>query len=488
MSQSAPPSRTAAAPPAPVIADPGATARPRLRGNLGTASIVFIVVAAASPLGVIGGPVPLGIAGGNGIGFPFAYVVATAVLLLFAVGFTQMTGFVRTAGAFYSYVARGLGQGAGLGAAFVALMAYLALAAGVYGLIGPGITALVVAYGGPEIPWWLGAAAAFAAAGVLGFRNIEISGKVLAILLLAEVAIVLVLDAVVVFSGGGPEGFSTGIITPAQIVSGAPGVGILFAILSFVGFEATAVFRDEARDPERTIPRATYISLIGIGVFYAVSAWLLIGAIGDSRAVRVATETPGTLLQDTTVSYLGAAGGHVIQLLFVTSLFACILSFHNIATRYLFQLGARGVLGARLGRVHPRHLAPSAASLAVSVITGALVLLAVVAGLDPVAELYTWLGGISSVGVVLLLVATSTAVLVFFTRTQGGGSTWKRRIAPALGLAGLLGFLAIIITNLPALVGEEGYGPLSIGVLALLLGAFTAGPLVASRHHRLSLD
>ncbi|MDI3329744.1 MAG: APC family permease [Micrococcus sp.] len=464
------------------------TARPRLRGNLGTASIVFIVVAAASPLGVIGGPVPLGIAAGNGVGFPFAYVVATAVLLLFAVGFTQMTGFVQTAGAFYSYVARGLGQGAGLGAAFVALLAYLALAAGVYGLIGPAITSLVTAYGGQEIPWWLGAAAAFAAAGVLGFRNIEISGKVLAILLLAEVAIVMVLDAVVVFSGGGPEGFSTGIMTPAQIVSGAPGIGILFAILSFVGFEATAVFRDEARDPEQTIPRATYISLIGIGVFYAVSAWLLISAVGDSRAVQEATKAPGSLLQDTTVLYLGAAGGHVIQLLFVTSLFACILSFHNIATRYLFQLGARGVLGSSLGRVHAKHLAPSTASLAVSLITGALILLSVVMALDPVAELYTWLGGISSVGVVLLLVATSTAVLVFFTKTQRGGSVWKRRLAPALGLAGLLGFLAIIIANLPSLVGETTFGPLSIGVLALLLGAFAAGPLAAERRPGLALD
>ena len=31
-----------------------------LRGNLGVASIVFMVVAAAAPLGVIGGVVPLG--------------------------------------------------------------------------------------------------------------------------------------------------------------------------------------------------------------------------------------------------------------------------------------------------------------------------------------------------------------------------------------------------------------------------------------------
>jgi hypothetical protein len=65
--------------------DPPGPAR-RLRGNLGAASIVFMVVAAAAPLGVIGGVVPLGIAAGNGAGFPATFVVSTVILLLFAVG------------------------------------------------------------------------------------------------------------------------------------------------------------------------------------------------------------------------------------------------------------------------------------------------------------------------------------------------------------------------------------------------------------------
>ena len=145
-----------AAAPAPTPRNP----RPRLRGNLGVASIVFIVVAAASPLGVIGGPVPLGIAFGNGAGFPFSFVIATVVLLLFSVGFTQMTRFVPTAGAFYSYVSKGMGRGFGLGAAFVALLAYLALEAGVFGLFGPGLAELVKSYGGPELPWWVWALSA----------------------------------------------------------------------------------------------------------------------------------------------------------------------------------------------------------------------------------------------------------------------------------------------------------------------------------------
>ncbi|MFF5792276.1 APC family permease [Paeniglutamicibacter sp. NPDC012692] len=465
-----------------------ATARPRLRGNLGVASIVFIVVAAASPLGVIGGPVPLGIAFGNGAGFPFSFVIATVVLLLFSVGFTQMTRFVPTAGAFYSYVSKGLGRGFGLGAAFVALLAYLALEAGVFGLFGPGLAELVKSYGGPDLPWWAWAAIGFIAVTALGYRNIALSGKLLAVLLIAEVAIVLVLDAVVVFSGGGPEGFATGIVTPSEIVSGAPGMGILFAILSFVGFEATAVFRDEARDPDRTIPRATYISLISIGVFYTVSSWVLISANGESGIVANATENPGTILQTTTQAYLGAAGGHIVQLLFVTSLFACILSFHNIASRYLFQMGARGVLPAPLGSAHRVHGAPSVASLVASGTVAVLVIAAAVLGLDPIAQFYTWLGGISSVGVVLLLALTSVAVLVFFGSKERGGAPWPRLVAPGLGLVGLLAFLAIILVNLPALVGETGYGPFSAGVLVLLAAALLAGPIVAARKRTVVLD
>ncbi len=60
----------------------------QLRGNLGVASIVFMVVAAAAPLGVIGGVVPLGIASGNGAGFPATFIISTVILLFFAVGFT----------------------------------------------------------------------------------------------------------------------------------------------------------------------------------------------------------------------------------------------------------------------------------------------------------------------------------------------------------------------------------------------------------------
>ena len=450
----------------------------QLRGNLGVASIVFMVVAAAAPLGVIGGVVPLGIASGNGTGFPATFIAATVVLLLFAVGFTAMTPYVDEAGAFFSYVRQSLGLPTGIGIAFVALVSYVALEAGVYGLLGPAGAGVVELAGGPTLPWWLFAVAAFVVTTYLGYRNIELSSRVLGVLLTAEIVIVLVLDAVIV-ANGGDRGLSSGIVNPSAIFSGSLGIGLLFAIISYVGFEATAIFRDEARVPERTIPRATYLALILIGVFYAVTSWAMISGWGDEQAVTRATDSGSTFLSDTAHRYIGAAGADIITVLYFTSLFACILAFHNVASRYVFALSQRDVLPARLSRPHDRHGSPHQASLWISGVVAVSVLLAVVFGLDPAAQFYTWFAGATTVGVVLLMIATSVAVLVYFASDRRGHSLWRVRVAPALGLAGLLGALVLILTNLNDLVG--GSSVLAWVIVGVLVAAFAAGAAVGRR-------
>src|SRR6185369_14733934 len=90
---------------------------------------------------------------GNGTGFPAIFIISTVIVLLFAVGFTALTPHVPNAGAFYSYIGKGLGRVTGFGFAFVALISYLALEIGVYGLIGQGAQALFSSYGAPDIPW-----------------------------------------------------------------------------------------------------------------------------------------------------------------------------------------------------------------------------------------------------------------------------------------------------------------------------------------------
>ncbi|MDT5336280.1 MAG: hypothetical protein QOD90_1785 [Mycobacterium sp.] len=471
--------------PADISVDPPASSKRKLHGNLGVASIVFMVVAAAAPLGVIGGVVPLGIAGGNGAGFPATFIVATVILLLFAVGFTAMTPHVAEAGAFFSYVRKALGFPTGIGIAFVAIVSYLAIEAGVYGLLGPAGASIVELFGGPTLPWWSFALVAFAVTAYLGHRNIALSSRVLAVLLTAEIAIVAILDLVIVVRGG-DHGLSTGIVDPHAILSGSLGIGLLFAIISYVGFEATAIFRDEAHTPERTIPRATYVSLILIGVFYAVTSWALISGWGDEEAVTRATDSGSTFLGDTAQRYLGTVGADVITVLYFTSLFACILSFHNVVARYVFALSQRDVLPASLSHPHGKHGSPHLASLWISGVVAISVILAVVFDLDPAAQFYTWFAGATTVGIVVLLIATSVAVLVYFRADRRGYSQWRVRIAPSLGLVGLLGSLVLILANLKDLVG--GSSVLAWVIVGLLVGAFVAGAVIGTRVTDNSVD
>ena len=456
-----------------------------LTGSLGVGSIVFMVVAAAAPLTVIAGTVPLGIAIGNGAAFPATFALCAVVLLLFAVGFCAMSRHVPNAGAFYSYVERGLGRAPGMGAAFLALATYTAVQLAVYGYIGAILDGLVQNYGGPALPWWLYSVAALAVTGVLGYRRIELSSRVLGVLLIAEVAIVLIFDAVVVGRG---TNLSTALLVPAQIGSGSVGVAIMFAVASFIGFEATAVFRDEARDPDRTIPRATYLALVLIGAFYTLSSWAVVSAWGDTEAVAQAGADPGNMLLTTITNTLGPVGGDIAQLLLVTSLFAAILSFHNVLARYFFALGGSGALPAACGRSHATHGSPHVASLTQSGTALLFVAVFALSGMDPVTEVFAWMAGTATLGVLALMALTCLAVVVFFRRTGVDPRPWQTLIAPALGLIGLLGCLWLTVSNFSTLIG--GSTGLAVAIGAVLVVFFVAGaawsarpaPVLAGRH------
>ncbi len=449
----------------------------RLGGRLGPAAIVFMVVAAAAPLTVVAGTFPIGIAAGNGAAYPATYLVCTAVLIFFAVGFTAMARHVPGAGAFYTYVGHGLGRHMGLGAAFLALLSYTAVQGGVYGYVGAAINELVTSHGGPTVPWYVYGLAMMAVVATLGYRRIELSGKVLGVLLLCEVGIVMVINLAVI-GRGGDDGLSTAAFDPGNFFAGAPGIALIFALAGYIGFEATAVFRDEARDPARTIPRATYLALLLIGGFYALSSWALVSAWGDEGAVTMATDNPAGILTETAVRYVGSAAGDLVQVLLITSLFAALLSFHNVLARYIFSLGNTAALPSKCGRSHARHSSPHVASAVQTVSALVLVVASALAGLDPVTQVFAWFVGISSVGIIALMTLTSVAVVAYFRRNGVDTRTWHTLIAPGLGLLGLAILLVMTAINLPLLVGGSSTTAAVIGVL--LVGTFAGGAVLAA--------
>ncbi len=447
----------------------GAPHQRSLKGSLGVTAIVFMVVAAAAPLTVVGGAAPLGILLGNGVGFPSLYAVSAVVLLLFAVGLAAMTRHVPKPGAFFTFVGYGLGKPAGLASAFLALLTYTAIQVSVHGYVGYILEVTVTGLGGPDIPWYFYSLAVIAIVGFLGYRHIDLSSKVLGILLVGEVGIVLVLVAAVVLSGGA-EGLSLAPFEPNNVFSGAPGVGLMFAIAAFIGFEATAIFRDEAKDPKRTIPRATYTAVIGIGVFYTLASWGLVMAWGPDNVLGVAAEDPGAMIIVTTAKYLGVVGEIIINVLLITSMFACVLSFHNVITRYQHSMSNAGVLPNVLGDVHPKHLSPHTSSLVQTVTAAVLIVVFAIMGLDPVLQVFTWFAGVATLAIAILMAVTSLAVIVYFARTRQDTRLWNTVIAPALGFLGLIGSAVVIVAYFPLLVGDvDAAGSPVFGTVSLVL-------------------
>lgn len=330
--------------------------------------------------------------------------------------------------------------------------------------------------GVPEVPWWLYSLGVIALVGLLGYRDVQLSAKVLAVFLTAEVGVTLALSGSVIFHGGA-EGLSLIPFTIPAWSTGSPGIGLMMAMAGFIGFESTAIFRDEAKDPDKTIPRATYAAVIAIGLLYSFASWAMVMAWGPSKVVDVATANAGGMLMDTAMNYLGVVGATLMQGLLLTSLFACVLSFHNVLTRYQHAMGNVGLLPTRLGTVHGRHGSPAFSSL-VQTATAAVVLIALtVMGWDPVMQIFTWLSGISTISIVTLMALTSVAVVVYFAKINIPGTAWSTKIAPSVAALGLVVVAAVIVAYFPALVGGgwETAGALLVVVpIAIIIGVVQA--------------
>lgn len=454
----------------------------RLTGRLGTMGIVFMVVAAAAPLTVIGGNMPLGIGLGNGAGAPVGFLIAALILLLFSVGFVAMTPHVRQAGAFFSYVTLGLGKRAGMGIAIVALVAYTAIQVGIYGYIGWAIDDTVSFYNGPSVPWPVYSFIALLIVAFLGYRHIDLSAKVLGVALVAEIGIVVILDLAILVHPG-PAGITFESFAPSTFLEGAIGVAVLFALTGFIGFESTAVFRDEARSPERTIPRATYAAVLIIGGFYAFTCWAFVVAIGPDFVAEAAQRTldgEANMLLDTTNDQLGRIGRDLVNVLLLTSLFACVLSFHNVIARYQFVLAGMRVLPAALARVHPKHHSPSVSSVVQTVTAAVIVGVFAVFDVDPLVGVFGSMAGVATVGMTILMLLTSVAVIVFFSRNAHlrDGRRWRTIIVPVIASLGLLAAMIIVLSNFTLVTGNSVELSTMLAIVpfvALVIGWFIGG-------------
>jgi amino acid transporter len=453
------------------------------KNSIGLLHIVFFVVAAAAPLTAVVGASPAAFAFGNGAGVPGAFVLSGILYLLFSVGFTAMSRYVGGAGAFYTYITKGLGKPAGVGGAMMAIVTYSSVQIAIYALFGVFVNGALTALG-VTLPWWAYSFAAIAIVTLCGQRNLAFSGHILGICMVAEIAILLLLDIGIVLGGGGPEGMSLSAFSPSVVFGPGLGLALVFVVGSFIGFEATAIFAEEAEKPEKTIPRATYVAVLLITVFYAFSTWAIVQYYGPSKVSETAQAGLDTFFFNASGAVLGQWSVQVMNVLLITSLFACVLSFHNTINRYFFSLGREGIVASVLGTVHPKHGSPYIAGLAQSAVAAVILAGFVIGNQDPYAVVFSWMAALATIGILAVQILVCAAIIVFFRKANTGLSSWKTLIAPLLSLVGLIGVLVLVSANLSLLSGSESLIVSSFPyfiVLVGLLGAAFAVRLKSSR-------
>lgn len=478
------------------------------RGRLGVFQVVFFAVAAAAPLVGMTGGVPVGIVLGVGPAVPAAYLLVGLTLLLFSVGYSAMSHRVTNTGAFFAFVGRGLGVTAGVGSAFVSVLAYLAIQLSIYGFIGPMLGAQLDDRLGLDQPWWVWSVLSWLVVLGLSLFSVDVGARLLGALLILEV-LSLITMTVAVFVSQTPEGLDLAAsFAPDRLFdggfTGSAGIALTFAFASFVGFEATAIYGEETRDPKRTVPRATYLAVGVITALFVLTSMAIVTGLGASKVVdEVAAISsvdgspladPASVLYAVADRYVGDWLGTAMSWLIISSLFAGLLAFQNCTARYLFAMGRAGVLPRALATVN-RRSAPAVATVTTSVLTLAVIVIFAGFDLDPVLNLFYWLAGTAVIAIVLVEILVSIAVVRFFWADGTDPRIWNTVIAPVLATVGLGAGLYLLIARFGLLAGTapDGVDPATTAwalnatgwvLVALPFVTLVIGALIGATRHR----
>ncbi|MBK5003811.1 APC family permease [Pseudomonas sp. S32] len=420
--------------------------------SLGVSDIVFFVIAAAAPLGATLGAGPVVFAMG-GAGAPGIYLIASLVLLLFAIGFAAMSRHVISAGGFAELVTHGLGRPAGNAAGGIALLAYVAMLTGIYGQFAAFGADLISSFAGFQMDWRIVAVLVIGLVGIFGYMDVKVSAKVLGVLMVFEILVLIVFDVAVIAQTEAKD-FTWKGFMPSDIFTPGMGVALMFAFCCFVGFESTTIYGEEAKNPNRTVPLATYVAIAIIGIFYTLTTWCLGLAYANSDVQAVAGADMINFVFNANTKYVGALSTEIMKLLVVTSVFAVLLSFHNALSRYLYALARSHFVPHQLCQVHPKHASPHVASVVLSGATVLVVGAFMISNADPIQHLYMWMVGLGTLAVLALQTLGAAAVVGFTLKTRKC-SVWQGLIAPALGGFGLLAAVILAVQNFGELTGTK---------------------------------
>jgi amino acid transporter len=305
-----------------------------------------------------------------GAALPLSVGLALAACLLAANSIGQLAKELPSAGGLYTYAARTLGPYWGFIVAWLFLLFEPLVAPFLFLECGWAMHEVMATEVGWHYSgqWWIWVLLTAAIVFLLTYRDIRISAKAGVILGVFEIGVFAALAIWILISNAGdlnlqpfnpnhaPEGAFTGV-----------GKGMVFAILAFIGFEASAPLGEEAKHPRRAIPRAVVYSCLGIGLFYVLLsyAWVF-GSGGVDSFVKTAGASGDPWRALAKVFWGG--GWVLVFVAIINSIVANSNAGFNAATRVFYAMARNGIAPKALARTHPKFKTPNVAIIVNTVI------------------------------------------------------------------------------------------------------------------------
>jgi amino acid transporter len=308
-------------------------------------------------------------AGFAGGGLTLSVVIALVACLLVAFSIGQLAQHLPSAGGPAAYAARGLhpivGAIVAWGYSFTYLLAlpFLAL---LMGFFPAGI--LVTQFGWNfGVSWVVCAMLGLAISFVINYGGIKENTRVGVILGAFEIAAftALAITLIVVGKHNGLDNLSTKYANVPGFV-GISGVfaGSVYAILAFIGFDASAPLGEEARNPKRAVKFAVIGSALMVGIYYLFAMYgaeAYLGPQGFSSFGTLNSSDPWILL----AKDVWGIGWLIILLALLNSAVANTNGIANASTRVFWALGRARILPKALSDTHPRLGTPRVATIGI---------------------------------------------------------------------------------------------------------------------------
>jgi APA family basic amino acid/polyamine antiporter len=358
-----------------------------------------------------------------------SFVIAGLTALFSALSYAELAGTIPVSGSSYSYAYATMGELVAWVCGWCLILEYGVSVAAVAVGWGEYLNELLAGTIGVTIP-----AALSAPPGDGGFFNLP----ALLVVLLAmvfllggaresaranTVMVVVKIAALVLFCAVGVQGFRSGnyenFMPLGMAGVSAAGASLFF---SYIGFDAASTAGEEAKNPQRDLPRAIMLSLLIVTALYVLVAAVAVGArpwkgFGESEAALAG------IMEDVTGQSFWAvllAAGAVIAIASV------VLTVLYGQTRILFAMSRDGLVPKVFSRVHAKSGAPRANTVIVSLFCGVL------AAAVPLGRL----ADATSIGTLFAFALVNVAVVVLRRTRPDMKRTFRVPLSPLFPVIG----------------------------------------------------